>query len=43
MDKKRLGYAKDDDGVFFMTWEDFLMYFLVVNICKVDDKANYYY
>jgi hypothetical protein len=26
-----------------MLWEDFLDYFQLVNICKVDDRANYYY
>lgn len=26
-----------------MFWEDFLDYFQVINICKVNDKANYYY
>lgn len=26
-----------------MLWEDFPTYFVVVNICKVEDKANYYY
>lgn len=43
IDKKRLGFNQSNDGIFFMFWEDFLDYFIIVNICKVDDKANYYY
>jgi hypothetical protein len=43
IDKKRLGYNQSNDGIFFMFWEDFLDYFIIVNICKIDDKANYYY
>lgn len=43
LDKKRLGYQQKNDGVFFMFWEDFLKYFLIINICKVDDRANYYF
>lgn len=42
-EKRLLGYSEKNDGVFFMFWEDFLEYFQVINICKVDDKANYYY
>jgi hypothetical protein len=43
MDKKRLGYEQKNDGTFFMLWEDFLNYFLIINICLINDKANYYY
>jgi len=42
-EKKRIGYGDSDDGIFFMLWEDFLDYFQLVNICKVNDRANYYY
>lgn len=26
-----------------MFWEDFLNFFQIVNICKVNDSSNYYY
>jgi hypothetical protein len=26
-----------------MLWEDFLNFFIIINICKIEDKANYYY
>lgn len=26
-----------------MLWQDFPTYFVIVNICKIEDKANYYY
>ena len=42
-DKRRLGHKDKDDGIFFIVWEDFLQYFQLVNICKVNDKASYYY
>lgn len=32
-----------DDGIFFMLWEDFEKYFIIVDICKIDDNAHYYY
>lgn len=32
-----------DDGIFFMLWEDFEKYFIIVDICRVDDNAHYYY
>jgi hypothetical protein len=43
IDKKRLGFSQNNDGIFFMFWEDFLDYFIIINICKINDKANYYY
>lgn len=42
-DKQRLGYSEKNDGIFFIFWEDFLNYFQIIDICKVDDEANYYY
>jgi hypothetical protein len=43
IDKTRLGYSEKNDGIFFIFWEDFICYFQIINVCKVDDKANYYY
>ena len=43
LDKKRLGYVNKDDGIFFIFWEEFLYYFHLVDIAKIDDRANYYY
>lgn len=38
IDNKR---KTDTDGVFFILWEDFLTYFQLVDICKINDNANY--
>lgn len=32
---------KDKDGIFFILWEDFLKYFQLVDICKLNDNAHY--
>ena len=45
-DKQLLDYEdqsrkQDKDGVFFITWEDFLQYFQLVDICKLNDNAHY--
>jgi hypothetical protein len=29
------------DGVFFIFWEDFITYFQLVDLCKINDNANY--
>jgi hypothetical protein len=29
------------DGVFFILWEDFVTYFQLVDLCKINDNANY--
>ena len=29
------------DGVFFIFWEDFITYFQLVDICKINDNAHY--
>lgn len=42
-EKKRLGFDDKNDGIFFMFWEEFPEYFQLVDICKIDDHANYYY
>ena len=38
-----MGYNVGDDGVFFMLWDDFLDYFIVVDICRMNDNAQYIY
>lgn len=42
IDRDRLGHTFENDGTFFMLWDDFLQYFSMVDICKVNDNANYY-
>ncbi len=42
-DRQNLGHLDKDDGIFFMFWEEFLEFFQLVDICKIDEKANYYY
>jgi hypothetical protein len=42
-DQDRLGYTNKDDGVFFMLWEDFDQFFVVVDLCHINDCANYFY
>ena len=43
-DRMRLDHTSTaDDGVFFMFWEEFLEYFQLVDLCKIDERANYYY
>lgn len=38
-----MGHNIGDDGVFFMLWEDFVQYFVIVDICYINDNAHYYY
>jgi len=38
-----MGYNLGDDGVFFMLWEDFASYFVIVDICYINDNSHYYY
>ena len=42
-EKRLLGYVERNEGKFFMLWEDFFTYFALVDICKVDDNANYFF
>jgi hypothetical protein len=42
-DQFNLGYTNKDDGVFFMLWEDFDKFFVIIDICQIDDNANYFY
>ena len=39
----QMGHNFKDDGVFFMLWDDFEKYFVVLDICRVDDNAHYFY
>jgi len=29
------------DGVFFILWDDFIKYYQLVDICKINDNASY--
>ena len=40
-EKQSLGYVQRNEGKFFMLWQDFLNYFALVDICKINDNANY--
>ena len=43
-EKKRLGWKKDrNDGLFFMTYEDFLKEFRTITIAEIDDHCSYIY
>ena len=39
--REELGYANEDDGVFFMTWNDFLKYYSDLQICYYHDDYKY--
>jgi hypothetical protein len=41
-DVEKLGHNLADDGIFFMLWNDFVRYFRMVDICWINDNANYY-
>lgn len=38
-----MGHSLKDDGIFFMLWEDFAEYFVIVDICYINDNAHYYF
>jgi hypothetical protein len=40
-EKKRIGYVDKDNGEFFMVWADFLHYYDMIDICKIDDSYSY--
>lgn len=40
-DKLKLGFKEKNDGIFYMLWKDFVDYFGMVDICRIDDNANY--
>ena len=41
-DADRLGHTFENDGTFFMLWEDFVQYFSMVDICRINDNAHYF-
>jgi hypothetical protein len=46
LQKQNLDYVDSNrkintDGVFFILWEDFIIYFQLVDLCKINDNANY--
>ena len=36
-----MGYQDKNEGTFFMLYEDFVEYFFMVDICKLNDNSNY--
>ena len=40
-EQQRLGHTNQNDGTFFMLYDDLVNYFVVADICKIDDNANY--
>ena len=36
-----MGHVNKNDGTFFMLYEDFVNYYSMVDICKINDNANY--
>lgn len=38
-----MGLNYGDDGTFFILWDDFQRYFVILDICKINDNAHYYY
>lgn len=43
IDKDKLGQKFENDGIFFMLWQDFVRYFAMIDICQINDNANYFY
>lgn len=42
-DRQRIGYYDEYGGTFFMLWEDFVQYFTLIDICQIQDNANYFF
>ncbi len=36
-----MGFTDKNDGVFFILWEDFVNFFFMVDICKINDNASF--
>lgn len=41
LDYEDISRKTEKDGIFFILWEDFLKYFQLVEICKLNDNAHY--
>ena len=39
--RTRLGYVDEDDGVFFISYNDYMNYYRSTTICKVHDGFHY--
>jgi len=39
--KDDISYDKEQGGTFFILWEDFVKYFRMIDICQINDNANY--
>ena len=39
--KQLMGFKQADNRIIFMLWEDFIKYFTTVNICQINDNANF--
>lgn len=40
-DRQKMGFSEKNDGIFFILWEDFVTYYDMVDICKINDNASY--
>jgi hypothetical protein len=40
-DRQRLSFSESERGSFFMLWEDFVNFFDILSICKLQDNASY--
>ena len=41
--KREVGYVDEDDGMFWMSFDDFIENFRRLQVCKVDDRATFTY
>lgn len=42
-EKQRIGYFDVDDGIFFMTYEDFLTEYRAITVAEINDNSSYIY
>ena len=40
-EKEEVGFKDKNEGIFFITWDEFLEYFGMFDICKINENANY--
>ncbi len=38
-----MSYDEKEDGMFYMLWDDFIKYFVLIDICRIKDSAHYLY